>query len=880
LADKKRYEPGDTAKLQVRMPFAKARALVTFEREGVLGYQLAELSGRDPVIAVPLKDQFAPNLFLGVLAVRGRVSDIKPTAMVDLGRPAYKAGLTEIEVGWRKHRLVVTLHPEKEVYQTREQAKVAIWVASADGRPLPAGAEVALAVVDEGLLQLSPNRSWNLLDHMMDMRNNEVETATAQMQVVGKRHFGQKAVPTGGGGGGPTVRELFDTLVFWKGRVKLDAEGKAEIAFPLNDSLTGFRIAAVASAGAEKFGTGFAKIRTAKDLMVFAGLPKFAREGDRIEIPYTFRNTTEKPMAVTAALAVDGLDEKFATKSFTLAPGASADAHWQATVPLDRAKLTYRLDSKNGDTLADRLVTVQKVAPAVPVRTLQGTMRQLTGPLSLDIRRPDGALPGRGGLKVTLSPSITGGLAGVRDYMARYPYGCFEQLLSRAVSLDDRAAWDTLMAELPAFLDHGGWVKYFPRMERGSDTLSAYLLRMANEKKWPLPAALQERILGGLGDYATGRRRSNDLFGNRYDTIRKLAAIETLSRYGNAKPAMLESLRLDPAALPTSALLDWFSILRRVAGIKDRSRLQAESERLLQNRIRIDGRMLRFTRGAGDDLWWFMTGRDSNAHRLMLALLEFNTWRDQLPKLMIGAVARQSHGHWGTTTANAWGTIAVNKFAQAFEAAPVSGVTKAVFGPETREEKWPQDGAKSPLKPVNLGWPEKPEATATLRHDGTGAPWATLQSLAALPFDKPFHSGFVVRKTVTPLRQKSDGGYHIGDLLRVRLTIESRAPATWVVVDDPVPPGAVVVGRGLGGESQSAQRGEKQSGNAWLAYREHAADALRSYYEYVPQGTWSFDYTVRLNAAGRFNLPETRVEAMYNPELFGVIPNAPVDILR
>jgi hypothetical protein len=61
-----------------------------------------------------------------------------------------------------------------------------------------------------------PNTSWDLLEAMMEQRNLQVTTATAQMQVVGKRHFGRKAVPAGGGGGKGAGRELFDTLLFWK----------------------------------------------------------------------------------------------------------------------------------------------------------------------------------------------------------------------------------------------------------------------------------------------------------------------------------------------------------------------------------------------------------------------------------------------------------------------------------------------------------------------------------------------------------------------------------------------------------------------------------------------------------------------------------------
>jgi hypothetical protein len=64
------------------------------------------------------------------------------------------------------------------------------------------------------------------------------------MQVVGKRHFGLKALPQGGGGGRQITRELFDTLLVWKARVPLNEKGEATVDIPLNDSLTSFRIVA------------------------------------------------------------------------------------------------------------------------------------------------------------------------------------------------------------------------------------------------------------------------------------------------------------------------------------------------------------------------------------------------------------------------------------------------------------------------------------------------------------------------------------------------------------------------------------------------------------------------------------------------------------
>jgi uncharacterized protein YfaS (alpha-2-macroglobulin family) len=46
----------------------------------------------------------------------------------------------------------------------------------------------------------------------------------------------------------------------------------------------------------------------------------------------------------------------------------------------------------------------------------------------------------------------------------------------------------------------------------------------------------------------------------------------------------------------------------------------------------------------------------------------------------------------------------------------------------------------------------------------------------------------------------------------------------------------------------------------------------------VPKGKWAVEYTVRPNNPGVFQLPATRVEAMYAPEMFGERPNPPLTV--
>ena len=170
---------------------------------------------------------------------------------------------------------------EKDVYQVRQKAKIKIHVSALDEAPLKEGSQVIVAAVDEGLLQLSSNDSWKLLEKMMvNKRGYEVDTYTAQMQVVGKRHFGMKAFALGGGGGMTPTRELFDTLLFWKSDVSLDKNGRRgsgssleRIPSPLSKSsqLPIRDWTCLEAARARSVST--------QDLMILSGLPPLVCEG-------------------------------------------------------------------------------------------------------------------------------------------------------------------------------------------------------------------------------------------------------------------------------------------------------------------------------------------------------------------------------------------------------------------------------------------------------------------------------------------------------------------------------------------------------------------------------------------------------------------------
>ncbi|WP_077035734.1 alpha-2-macroglobulin, partial [Pelomonas sp. KK5] len=917
LPDKHVYAPGETARLQVRMPFREAEALVTIEREGVVESRLVTIRGSDPYIELKVAKDWSPNVYVSVLALRGRIRDVpwysfftwgwksplqwwrewrasgdvpQPTALVDLGKPAFKLGVASFEVGRDRYKLDVAVSTEAPRYGVRQTVKTKVRVTQ-DGKPVPE-AQIAFAAVDEGLLALRDNASWQLLGNMIQNRPWAVETATAQSEIVGRRHYGRKAIAAGGGGG-RSARELFETLLLWRGQVLLDANGEAVIDVPLNDSLTSFRLVAIADADTQRFGTGFAKVRVSQALQMLSGLPLLVREGDRLQAAMTIRNASGRAMKLGVDLNAQAVFEggrrqpltTLAPQTLQLAAGDAKELGWPVEIPPGATSIEWSGEAtEQGGAAKDAIKLVQQVQPAVPLTVQQSLLRQLDAPQSIPVAAPAEALPAsgikRGGLQIALQPKLAGAMPGVRRFFEQYPYSCLEQQTSKALGLHDATLWKALGDKLPTYLDSDGLASYYPPRPGdppgGSDVLTAYILAAAHESRQELPPAARDAMLGGLNAFLEGRLQRRYWSPREDLPARRLAALEAMARYGRASTKMLATI--DGRAIdswPASALIDWLSLHRRLADAPERAARITEVQAKLRGRLTFAGSTLQFANESGDFWWWLMVGPDVNAGRLILAELEDPDWAGDMPRLVLGMLARQNKGAWLTTTANVWNQLAVEKFSARFESQPVAGTSVAKLAGKEQSLDWAKQREGGSFM---LPWPEAP-ATLAVAQQGSGKPWMSVQTLAAVPRKEALQAGYRVTRSIQAVERKDGSKWSRGDVLRVRVDVESTADMSWVVISDPVPPGAMILGGGTTErDSAIAAKDEQRETSGWLAYEERAASAWRAYFAYLPAGKHRLEYTIRLNAAGSFQMPGSRVEAMYSPDRAGELPLSTLDV--
>ncbi|WP_380786473.1 alpha-2-macroglobulin [Sphingomonas sp. R86521] len=894
VPEQQTYKSGETARFQVRMPFREATALVTVEREGVLSSFVTHLSGTDPVVSVPMDGAYAPDVFVSVMVVRGRVESgfwswvhgiarslglssgpdeaQEPTALVDLAKPAYRIGIAKVKVGWEAHQLKVAVKADRERYAPRDTAQVMVQVRTPDGKPART-ADVAFAAVDQALMQLAPNPSWDVLTAMMGERPLSVLTSTAQMQVVGKRHYGRKAVEAGGDGGGAgdvsgLNRENFKPVLLWRGRVALDAQGRAKVAVPLSDALSSFKLVAIATDGAQLFGTGSTDIRTAQDLSIYAGLPPLVRTGDLYAAQFTLRNGSTKPMTVTATVDVFPRVAAGKPLTVTIPAGGAAPIAWNLTAPDGVSTLRWQVSARTANgRAADKVTVSQDVVPAIPVEVWAATLARVGEGSMIPIAAPAGAIVGRGSVDIRLDDSLAPPLKGVRDYMTAYPYNCFEQRLSRIVVLGDAAGWARLAGEIPTYQASDGLLRYFPGDGlNGSEALTAYVLSITGEAGLAVPEAAKTKMVEAMKAVLDGRLRREDYGDVR---LQRVAALTALARAGAATPAMLGQIGMPPADMPTATLADYLAALDRIPGLANGAALRAEGERVLRTRLVYEGTRLDLS-DQGSASWWLMSSGDEAAIKSVLVTLGRPGWQDDAPRMMVGTALRQSRGHWDTTTANAWGTVAARKFAGLYPAEAIAGTTTLAYAGRQISRGWP---LASDQRVASFPLAASPAPLRMAQAGGAG-PWATVSVSAAVPLTRPLAAGYRMTRQVSVVQARNPGRLTRGDVVKVTITVDASAERNWVVVNDPIPAGSTIVGD-LGGQSAMLQSGEGGEG-VQPSYVERGRDAWRGYFAWVPRGRFTVAYTLRLNGAGRFGLPPSRVEAMYSPAIRAAVPNAVV----
>ena len=379
------WKPGETARVLVQSPWSQATALVTKEREGIKTHQRIDITSTQDAVEIPITDADVPNVYVSVVLFKGRTEATSTPENPDPGKPAFRVGYVELTVDDASKRLQVEVKADREEYRPRQNVNVSVAVRDAAGRPR-AGRGDALgrglrpAVADE--LPGARRRARDLRAQVA-AGANAGQPAAAHGQAIDRRRTAAPGAGFGGrGGGGGRVRSEsalvscrsagsaaagdgrhpdrprvdglaqsaqatppstsradlrtdFRSLVFWLGSVTTGADGRTATTVTLPDSLTTFRIIAVAGDAAVSLRRGGHRdplVQASHAARVVPAVPFRRRPGvlrrhrhqqHRTRWQMRWSRFAVSTRAVTVPAA--------ATQTVRLAPGESRNVRFPAT---------------------------------------------------------------------------------------------------------------------------------------------------------------------------------------------------------------------------------------------------------------------------------------------------------------------------------------------------------------------------------------------------------------------------------------------------------------------------------------------------------------------------------------------------------------------
>ncbi|MCA9818895.1 MAG: hypothetical protein KC652_27560, partial [Cyanobacteria bacterium HKST-UBA01] len=357
IADKEEYQPGDTMELMVSSPFYPAHGLMTIRRHSIVETRPIEVKSASATFKIPVKADFYPNFAVEVYlagddyhfgsetvtakvppkerqlsltavgADKLTMPGTETTISIDLkdaqGKPV-QGGQVAIAVadesvlalsGYKWSDPINAFYPQSSPHIDNTLIRTSVILTEKERKKDLSEApqeeqeadDLAALPKSSGLVPPppgAPSRGGGAAGFAQSMASAPRDMNMFQVEptVVDERHYSsgrserQKQMPQ------VNIRTNFNALAYFKPSIYTDVNGHAQIKFKLPDSLTRYRVMAIAVAGDNLFGSSESNITAQMPLMIKPSAPRFLNFGDRCELPVVLQNQTDEDIAADVIL--------------------------------------------------------------------------------------------------------------------------------------------------------------------------------------------------------------------------------------------------------------------------------------------------------------------------------------------------------------------------------------------------------------------------------------------------------------------------------------------------------------------------------------------------------------------------------------------------
>jgi uncharacterized protein YfaS (alpha-2-macroglobulin family) len=935
VPERQTYKPGDVARVMIQSPWEDATALMTIEREGVKTHRQFRLTSTQQSLDVPITEGDIPNVFVSVVLIKGRTTAASATTDAsDPGKPSFRMGYVELNVEDRSKRLTVGVTANREEYRPAATAQVRVDVKDAQGRGT--ASEVTLWAVDYGVLSLTGYRTPDVLGTVYVRKALQVINADSRQRIVSRRVLTPKGATDGGGGGADagagTLRKDFRVLAFWLGSVITDANGRAQLDVKLPESLTTYRIMAVAADRASRFGAGDAEVRTNKPLTMKPAFPRFLAVGDTAQFGAVVGSQLRQSGIATvrmrsldpAVLAIAGGEQRV-----TIPANGAIEVRFQGagrSIGRARLQMTVQLGNES-DAFEDVIPVSVLVSPETVAAVGEANDARTTATEMLAF--PEDAVPGFGGLHVELASTALVGLGEGARYLVEYPYGCAEQKGSRALAMlltadlgdaftlpgvDPKTIRPTVqrtLGELARFQCVNGGFAYWPgECASVSPYLTSYLLHVfktAADLKFAVDREMLDRAYTYLERELAKEPPQNAAWWPSYLAWQSFA-IKVLVEGGRNQDSNLTRLFGYRDRMPVFALAYLHDALGATGeAASDRA---VDLQRRLRNAIVQEAATAHVEELNDPYLLWFWNSNVRSTAIVLNSLVRATATSESLSPMVRWMMNVREKGRWGNTQENAHALEALVAYYRKFERVVPDFRAVVRLGDQdlARDEfKGRSTTVTSRQVPMAQLQPQGPGAATGPRplavsREGVGTLHYTARLRYAVDrlFQEGLDAGIQIARRYEPYAENGPRpaatSYQAGDLVRVTLTLRLTQERRFVAVTDPLPAGFEAVETwfdtttarlaGSTRDSSSRDLGADAGDDSWMSWWRHGGfdhverhdDRVQLFATRLAEGLHEFSYVVRATTAGTFRTAPAHAEQMYEPEVFGRTASATIGV--
>lgn len=903
IADRRTYQPGDTARLMLRGDTVSGPIFVTKEGQHVTWYRVLRLAASD-AIEVPIDESDVGDTYINVSYMRdGRL---------------YRAE-KRVSVPATNRTLQITLTANQAVAKPQEPGLFTVSVTDPAGAPVQA--QVSLGVIDEAVYGVKADdtpdpvrffyrREYSRVGTVFSREYNftgysgrdRLQLASRKRRPYTLADFKADKQPQ------PEVRKDFPDAIYWIGDLVTDPLGRASVSIRYPDALTTWRLTARAVTKDSLVGSAVSRTTTTKDLIVRVVTPRFLTEGDEVVLPTIVHNYRPETRAAAVSIDVTGLAPAGTqtstprTSSGSLSSGNERRDDWRyAASTVGTARVTAHAKT---ETDAD---AVELPIPVLPygLRRESQASGSLTGSgeQKADLTVPMTSNTAGRVVTVQLAPSLAGSLLGAVDFLTRYPYGCTEQTLSsflpnvlvtrtlnqlgiaptERLTVLDRQVSDGLRRLADFQHDDGGWGWW--KTDENHPFMTAYALyglveaREAGYKSDEWRISNGTRALAQL--YAQYPRAEPDLKAYMaYVLGRATDGREAITWYGDGAQSKYDhAAARDELWIARGRMSAYGRALLLLALDAAHDTRAAELATALESEAETKGE-LSWWKSERDPLLLDSVDTSVEATAFAVQALVKRDPRNPLVERAVRwLILNRTGGYWSSTKQTAMALYGLLDFLRARNEKP-QPVTVEVYVNDALAgtEQFTAASFTAP-DPISITAPAHEGANAVrvvTKGDGT-VYWsasATYYDTAGASERSGTRQLAITRRyaKLRPVQQRNgsivyreeafDGNAAPGEVLTVRLTVAGSKDWRYLVLEDPLPAGVEAV------QDTTAYPLERGRPDRlwWTGSRVEYRDSRTVFFqESFEDGRYEFVYLVKVISSGQFRAIPAQIAPMYIP---------------